>query len=884
MNKVASCDPQEVNRKPDEWQEVGSSYVDNTDNIITQDLDKNDPPGAIVSLFETPFHDTGQLLEPNSVQDKEFDNKLQHEIKHTESLLPSSSSDINVQTDTLGNVSLCDTIEPNKTVLNTSMQEAQVLSNVSDMCDINVEDNLSEDTLSANDDAQINTRLLSVPQEEQTGCTNQPDINVGNVEPPLTEEALSPVMELCKKQPLSPKPSLLPKDDAQTNPKVLSVSQEGQAGNIDHTTETVDPSLTEEILSPVVELYKQEPLSPKTSPLLKKPVSPQASPSPQQSPIVDIMSLSPRDNDDAIPVCRTVPRIQLVDYGYDADSDSMDEDDVIDGDAPACATSIQIKPAAIGQKFIDDSTDSISDDSDSNYLVRGSCGRKVTATAVKMDSNSLTHSLSDTGTGTATGSCDEKMEVQCDLKVPALESTALLSPPCMKPVEQNSPISPVLSNDNTSIVPLIMDDGVSAGLVEDQADLHAMDTPLCVSTVSAVTTPSIATTGTISVLQVHVPHLSTSATSPVFDLSNESVYPVSNTPNLTVVVSSAGSSTSHSLSVKSNSSLSPVTTFKSIPSFCKNTFEGGTVSNAEFFNMPANSVICFENDDIELPINFSTGFVISPSLKTPPYSTLLPVSIACSEVSVFASPTSIPKTCPSPVPVSIPASDTMASTSTPILTSQACSSSVNDNISVTMVTQTSMKEETHLLDTDTTTNTSTVTCDKNDDDEYLNSAQTLGDCQVDKEDSAPGSDNDKNNDDDKNVDDDIPISTFPAALKLSIDLAVLPQKKRVIQKAKWAALLTTPVPVLRERKKAEKTTVTVQSTIIKSDRKPTAKSIPKKQLQLSPVNSQYKVGDNLWSKFSYWDLWPCKIILHSDVDQPEPTPDQVKLMSAFIKA
>ena len=84
------------------------------------------------------------------------------------------------------------------------------------------------------------------------------------------------------------------------------------------------------------------------------------------------------------------------------------------------------------------------------------------------------------------------------------------------------------------------------------------------------------------------------------------------------------------------------------------------------------------------------------------------------------------------------------------------------------------------------------------------------------------------------------------------------------------------MPVLRERKKSQRTTVTVESTIIKSDRKPTTKSIPKKQLQLSPVNNQYNVGDVLWSKFSYWDLWPCKIILHSDVDQLEPSSDQVK--------
>ena len=271
--------------------------------------------------------------------------------------------------------------------------------------------------------------------------------------------------------------------------------------------------------------------------------------------------------------------------------------------------------------------------------------------------------------------------------------------------------------------------------------------------------------------QVHVPHLSTSVTSPVFNLSTKSVYPVNNdTANITAVMSSAGSDGLLSLSVKTacnETSRPPVTTFENIPSFCKNAFEDGTDFNAESSNIPANTLSGYESDDTEPSVNFATGFVISPVLKTA-HSALLPVSIACSEVSVFASPTAIPKTCPSPVSFSIPTSDSVPSTSTPVLILQMHSSNppvitsvVCSNTPVTTVTQTSSRisttEAIHLLDTNTTTDTSTVTSDKNDNNRDLISAQTFDNCQINKQESTvPESNSDK-------IDDDIPVSTFPAA-------------------------------------------------------------------------------------------------------------------------
>lgn len=133
----------------------------------------------------------------------------------------------------------------------------------------------------------------------------------------------------------------------------------------------------------------------------------------------------------------------------------------------------------------------------------------------------------------------------------------------------------------------------------------------------------------------------------------------------------------------------------------------------------------------------------------------------------------------------------------------------------------------------------------------------------------------------KAVQQDSPVSTFPESLHVSVDLAVLPERKKILQKAKWSAILTTPVRTLRERKSTgKKSTLTVTSTMIKSDRRQQEpKSTPSPSSPPSPVPplsvNRFKVGDVVWSKFSYWDLWPCQIKNHIDIKQAEPGHDQV---------
>ena len=136
---------------------------------------------------------------------------------------------------------------------------------------------------------------------------------------------------------------------------------------------------------------------------------------------------------------------------------------------------------------------------------------------------------------------------------------------------------------------------------------------------------------------------------------------------------------------------------------------------------------------------------------------------------------------------------------------------------------------------------------------------------------------------------DSPVSTFPESLQISVDLAVLPERKKILQKAKWAAILTTPVRNLRERKATnKKSTLIVTSSIIKSDRKrqePKPVSPPSSPPPASPLSEgKFKVGDVVWSKFSYWDLWPCQIKHHADIKQAEPGPDQVFSLFDMIQS
>ena len=789
---------------------MDGGHIEDPDGIITQDLDKSDPPGAIVSLFETPFHDSetpfhdpDQLVSLN-VQEKDKSNSDNDTVENTELL---SNKDIQV-------TGWPDTAEVNKSLLNTSTLEAQVFN----INRINVEDNL----LTAAD-SQANPKVLCTVQEEWPGGSDL----LGN----------------------------------------------GVKSNLPATGKPLSPNN-----SPVSKLYKQQELQ-KSPVLLRKPISPQRSPSPLNS---SQLSLSSCDVDERLAMCKTVPQVRLVDQDYDADADSVDED-ATDCDVLTSGTEIK-PPVGDYSKFTDDSTDSISYDSDSNSLVHEKCG---IVTASKTDSIYLMHNLSDTGTAS-----DEVMELCTDMKLP---STELLSPPlsCMKTVVHKSnytSIPSMLSKDD--MVPSVMDVCIST---EGNAKVHTVETPpLFVSTVSTIATQSVTTKVTPSFLKVPTPHIFSPSTSPIFDLSSESVCPISDTTSLDTMVStvsSASSDTLPAISYKcthsdSIQSLMPPTTF--IPSFCNSGFVSDKDTPVSSLTSPAHTTDSCKNNDIQSPVNIATGFLISQSLKTVTHSMAAPVSITCSEMSVFATPRSILNTCSSPIPESqtfIPASDSVPSTSISASASQVCNSPMNDNSQTIAMTQASSEiEAVHLADENITTVTSPVTSNGNGDHD-IKSAQLLDCCQTDKEvSSVPDT---AVNDDD----DDGPVTTFPAALTLSIDLSALPQKRKVLQRAKWAALLTTPVPILRERKKSIRPTVTVKSTVIKSDRTATTKGIPipipipKKQQKMPANADQHKVGDVVWSKFSYWDLWPCKIILHSDVDQPIPTPDQVKtlMMSAIVK-
>ena len=811
---------------------MDGGYIEDPDGIITQDLDKSDPPGAIVSLFETPFHDSetpfhepDQLVSLN-VQEKDKSNSDNNTVKNTELL---SNKDIQV-------TGWPDTTEVNKSLLNTSTLEAQVFN----INRINVEDNL----LTAAD-SQANPKVLCTAQEERPGSSdllgNGVESNLPATEKPPLSPNNSPVSKLYKQQELQKSPVLLRKPISPQNN------------------------------SPVSKLYKQQELQ-ESPVLLQKPMSPQRSPSPLNS---SQLSLSSCDVDERLAMCKTIPQVRLVDQDYDADADSVDEDAT---DCNVLPSGTEIKPPVGDYKFTDDSTDSISYDSDSNSLVHEKCG---IVTVSKTDSIYLTHNLSDTGTAS-----DEVMELCTDMKLP---STELLSPPlsCMKTVVHKSnytSISSMVSKDD--MVPSVMDVCIST---ERNAKVHTVETPpLFVSTVST-------TNVTPSLLKVPTPHIFSPSTSPIFDLSSESVCPISDATSLGTMVStvsSASSDTSPAISYKcthsdSIQSLMPPTTF--IPSFCNSGFVSYRDTPVSGLTSPAHTTDSCKNNDIQSPVNIATGFLISQSLKTVTHSMAAPVSITCSEVSVFATPRSILNTCSSPIPelqTSIPASDSIPSTSILASASQVCNSPMNDDNSqaIAMTQASSEMEAVHSADKNITTVTSTVTSNGNGDHD-IKSAQLLDCCQTDKEvSSVPDT---AVNDDD----DDGPVTTFPAALTLSIDLSVLPQKKKVLQRAKWAALLTTPVPILRERKKSIRPTVTVKSTVIKSDRTATTKGIPipipipKKQQKMPANADQHKVGDVVWSKFSYWDLWPCKIILHSDVDQPIPTPDQVKtlMMSAIVK-
>lgn len=655
--------------------------------------------------------------------------------------------------------------------------------------------------------------------------------------------------------------NLLAVDDT-ANGNMPSFSQEEQLCNLVKPVCVQNKlSVTEKILSPNSPSGDASPNSP-----IAALCRGQESPSPLK---VERMSLSTRDLDESMPaVCSCVSQVKLVDYSYNGDSDNGDESiNAIDNDAMDDGA-MQVKKPVLDHN---DSTDSISDESDSNSLVHKSGCTKFTASC-ETDSTELLHDSSDTGSESFIEEID--LVTNVNVKIPSLENIAL-SPPlmCTKTITQTSkyvPVSPILNED---VIPSIMDVKTST---ENKVMVHMVEMPpLPTSTVSTVATPSVSTEVTPSVFNVPVPHISTSATSPVFNIT-EPVSPVSSSlPAATAVLNATTStmSSAYSDNLPSvadkvtclyNENLSSITSaimFQDVSSSSKNSFVSNKetpVSSIGLHSLLASTTV--NGNDGVISLNNLSPFVLPSQFE----KASLPVLTAHDEVSVFASSESIPTTCPHSIP-KLCTFDSVQSVSIPV-TSQKFSSSKNDMLTISL-TQASSQATPVEASHSSSESTVTIAPDyssNGDGNQSTEPTQPTGSCQVDQQESPVPENSD-----------DGPVATFPAALKLSIDLSVLPHKKKVLQRAKWTTLLTTPVPVLRERKRPLKPTVIVKSTVIKSNRKSTVKSSPKKQLPLSIAGSQYEIGDVLWSKFSYWDPWPCKIILHSKVSQPEPTPDQV---------
>ena len=816
--------------------------VEEIDDVTVQDLETSDVLAAGISSFEAELHDLDQRV-PQSIQETDSpdlslsNSTAQQEIENAEFLCSLNDNTwTNVDDDTL-----LDTIELNKSVLDISPQETQVFA----INRSNVEDNLlTVDNTEAD-------KLLCVPQDELPcsssdqppggGSSSSTDNNLT-----VTEKPSSPTVVSCKQQD-SPSPPDLP--------------------------------------------CPQELPSPQKSSSPQRLLAPEKSPSPQRSSLVNTMSLSPCDLGTPLLVCKTVSRVQLVDYDYDADSDSGDDDanennvlggvtmeikkpvaDSDNGDDDANENNVlggitmEIKKPVVDHKYTDDSTDTISDDSDSNSLVDKSHSTKFTSTA---DSNYLAHDLSDTGTI----SSDEKMECT---DVSSLETTVVLSPPLpfMKIVAQKSNVAPVspISNEGD------MDVNTSA---EDEATVHTVETSQSVSTISTITTPPISVEVSPSISNASTPHVSTLAAPPLFDITTQPVYPVSSADTTILTTTASGNLSSvfdkdticNENPWSSLMSTTTSSTYLKFPSFYEDTFvyNKGTPVTSKKLHACAAGGSEFK-DGVQSLANFATDFA-QPSLdmvqKAVSYSAPPVSTAACNELPVSVIPGSVLNTC-SPSISELHTSDPIQSTSFPFLSSRVCNPSVKDSLAVTTTRASSQTSTVEVSNENNTTNASTVSSNSNGD-HVTDPTQSLGSCQVVRKDiSVPDPDN--TNDDTINDDGEKLVSTFPDALKLSIELSVLPQKRKVLQRAKWATLLTTSVPVLRERRRPVKSTVTIKSTVIKSDRKPTTNS-PKKQL--SESGNQHQVGEVLWSKFSYWDPWPCQIILHSDVDQPEPPPDQV---------
>ena len=801
-HNLDTCDPQEVDSRDDESQKTVNDVVEEIDVTTVQDLQMSESLGT-----ENPsrFHSLEELVSQCIQETNKPDinnSTAQQEIESTE-FLCSLNDDLQTNAD-------------NDTLLDISPQETQVFA----INRSNVEDNIL-----TVDNTEADAKVLCAPQEEHCGSSSaQPGSSIDN-NLPVTEKLSSPpIVASCKQQDSSSPQKL-------SCPKELSSPQRSPS-----------PQKSKSPLS------SPQKLSSPPSQKSKSPLSPPSSDKVLSPDIINIMPLTPREIDALLSVRKTMPRVQLVDYDYDADSNSGDDGDVAMESNDLRGVTSKIKKLVVDYRSTDDSTDTISDDSDSNSLVDETCNTEFISAE---DSNYSAHDLSDTGTA----SSDEKTELRTDVKNSS-ETTV------MKIVAQKSNLAPIPPEGD--MLPSIMDVNTSAG---EKAQVHTVETCQSVSTISTTTTPPVSVEVSPS---TSAPLVSTLTASPIFDKTTQPVDPVTSMDTTILTATVSGSLSSVTDSAPCNEI--PTT----ISSTCQS-FEDTFVSNKGTPVTSKQSPVHVTDGSEFEGQSLATDFVLPSLVQKPVNYSAPPVSTAaCNELPVF--PDSIPNTCSSPIPTS----DPIQSTSIPFPSSQVCNSSASDTLAVTMtqaLSQTSTIETSCIPNDNTNDVPSTVSSNENNDhvtdesnDHVTDSTQSFDDCKIEKKD-GPVSDPDDSSTTDTVIryDNDRAANAFPSALKLSIDLSVLPQKKKVLQRAKWATLLTTPVPVLRERKRPiKKSTVTVKSTIIQSNR-----PSPKKQPQEPDSGNQHTIGDVLWSKFSYWDPWPCKIIVHSDVDQPEPPPDQV---------
>ena len=908
-DKSGSCDPQEVNK-------TDNAVVDDSINLTFQDLESNDFIGAEVTSFETEFHNVDKLTLPN-IHEMDSNSIIHHEIDNTEFLY-----DKTLQTN-MGNDTLLDTIELNKTMLDILPQETQVFA----ISRNNVEDDLLTVTKTASKEligssvdqlctdssgGSSGTENLPPVAEKPSSLNNSPKLLLYGQDLPSSQKSpcaqkspslhkLTPLQEIPSQQQ-SPSPQSSQQTSLLSEKFTLVTSSE-KCSLVATQQKSLFPEKSSLVKSPkncsVVPTQQNSLLSEKSS-LVS---------SPGKCSLVSKKLLTPHVLDRAVTRSRILPRVQLVDYDCDVDSDSED-DEVLGGG------SMVVRQSIVDHKSTDDSTDTMSDDSDSNSLINESCGKKLNALPP-----GLAHDLSDTGTV----SSDERMEPCAEVKN-SLESIALLSPPhlSMKLKSCFTPSSPVLNKrdtvssmmdldssseikkDDISLNKRLEEASTSAGLkkddtfdslkeygdasFEDKDDTFAcpaVTNDTCVglmevdarvsmvetsqSTISTLTVSSEVPPPISSSSLLNTSTLSAPTISPVFDKTAQSTVSSADITTLTTTMSGSISSIFNEDFASENPSSTPVpTTNYHDFSDTFDSIKGETVSTESHVNAGESG-----KDDFRSLVNFATNLVLPSLIRSPP--------VAGDQIP---DPDSMPN---APSILESQNSDPIQSTSIPIPSPPVCSSFVSDGPDGTITQKSSPTptvEAAHLTTDNNNTPVATFATSSNEGTDNvtdIDSTQSPESHKINEAESSFPDQCDANDNAVSKVNES--VNVFPSALKLSIDLSVLPHKKKVLQRAKWATLLTTPVPVLRERKRTLKSTVTVKSTLVKSDRKPTTKSgSPKKQREayISDSVSQHDIGEVVWSKFSHWDPWPCKIILHSDVEQLEPPIDQVNYNQCIL--